>query len=585
MTGIIIETILYFGVLFGAYRYGAGPGAAVGTIFGIMETMRLKNLGALGIMSIMGVLAGIFSPLGRFSSALGYLAGAFTVGTLYAPEILVKMIPSLLLSVVSFFFMPKGLCKSVAYGKDRKKLYIEDGSLSVQRLREMAFSLEQLSKAFKKNHEKDIKISKDEAIAAFQTASTVVCRECKNCNLCRTANQGDNYYLYYLLQAFESQGILTNEDMPKLFIQACQKQETYMDQINYSLGKVKNNLTWKNRFMESREVVATQFLELSNIMEDFSDRIGSVSDISEEVSKAVKRNLRNKRMHLEKLLVLEHENKKKEVYLLGSTVKGNCITAKELADTVGNALGCKLKSARDSKNVISKELGMVHLIEDTNYMVIHGIARAVKNHGEVSGDNFAYSKLPDGKALLALSDGMGSGEEAYRESEKVIELAEQLLETSFSMEAAAKMIHSVLLLDSSDQQPTTLDLACIDLYSGVFEGMKFGAANTFIIHQRQKDKVDIIESENLPMGMLRDLEPVTTIKKLTEGDMLVMVTDGVLEAMPGDNKEMELKAFLECMYTDNPGDVADAVLKYACDQEGEPKDDMLILAVGIWEKR
>jgi len=584
MANMIMETLLYSVVLLGAYRYGAGLGAAIGTVLGVIETIRMKNLGALGIMSIMGVLAGFFSPLGKLGASLGYLTGAFTVGTLYAPEILAKMIPNLFLSVATFFLIPKKFCKASAFKKDHKKMYIEDRSLSAQKIKEMALSLEQLSKAFKNNQEKDLKISKEEAMTAFQSTATVVCKDCKDCNLCRTSSQGDNYYLYYLLQAFEEQGLLTNEDMPKLFAQICQKQETYMDQLNYSLGKVKNNLTWKNRFMESREVMATQFLELSNIMGDFSERMGSVSDISAQVEKVVTKGLRRERLHLEKLLVLEHENKKKEVYLLASTAGGNCITAKELADSIGNSLECKFKSARDSKNVISKEPGMVHLIEDTNYMVIHGMAKAVKNHEKISGDNFAYNRLSNGKVLLALSDGMGSGEAACKESERVMELTEQLLETGFSLEAAAKMIHSVLLLENNEQQPTTLDIVCIDLYSGVLEGMKFGAAATFIIHQKGKDRVNLIENENLPMGMIKELETLTIMKKIAEGDMLVMVTDGVLEALPGENKEMEMKAFLECMNTDNPGDVADAVLNYACEQDGEPKDDMLVLAVGVWEK-
>lgn len=585
MLEVMVETCMYFGILYGGYRYGVGCGAVVGGALGIIETIRLKNLGALGIMSIMGVLTGIFGPLGKFASVAGCLAGAAGVGTLYAPALLAKMIPSLLMAAVSFFCLPRKLCAPVRVLPYRHKKYVEDGSLSVKRLKEMACSLEQLSKSFKECREEDEKIPAEEGIAAFQTAAAVVCRDCRNCHLCRTTSKGENYYVYYLLETFENNGHLVAEDMPRLFVQACEKQDIYMDQINYSLGKVKNNLTWKNRFIESREMFASQFLELSNIVGDFSERIGAVTDITEDTQRIVRKALKGKNIHLDRLLVLEQENKRKEVYLLADSGFGGCVTAKELAEALSEALNCRLKPARDSKNVVHKEAGMIHLVEDTNFMILHGVAKAVKDHNPVSGDNFSYFHLPEGRILLGLSDGMGSGEAACKESEKVIELVEQLMDSGFSMEAAARMVHSVLLLEEGEQQPTTLDMACIDLYTGIMEGMKFGAANSFVIHKGTKKHIEVLASENLPMGMLKELEPQRMVRPMKDGDMLIMMTDGVAEAFSGIDKEQAVSDFLQTLNTDNPGDVADAVLEYACAQDGEPKDDMLIMTAGIWKKQ
>lgn len=587
MLAAALETGMYFCVLYCGYRYGAGGGSIAGGVFGVIETMRLKNLGSLGILSIMGVLSGFFSPIGKLSSILGALAGAMGVGTIYAPDLLAKMIPSLVASILFFFLLPSKYCKKEMQRTTPflKKKYLEDGSLSVQRLKEISCSLEQLSRSFQHYQEDENQISREDAVAAFQTASVLVCGDCRNCHLSRAADKGDNYYTYYLLQAFEQNGCLKIEDMPKLFSQACQKQEMYMDQINYSLGKAKNNLVWKNRFIESREMVAAQFLELSNIMGYFSERMGAVTFIAGDAERRIKRVLRSRNVVWEKLLILEQENKRKEIYIMGASVKAGCVTAKELADTFGDILDCRLKPSKDSKNVIHKENGLIHLAEDTNFMVLHGMARAVKEHGEVSGDNFSYFHLPEGRLLLGLSDGMGSGEMASRESEKVIELAEQLLESGFSMESAAKMVHSVLLLEDGEQQPTTLDLAFLDLYSGVMEGMKFGAASSFIIHKGERPFVEIIETESLPMGMLKEIQPEKIVRTLGEGDIIVMVTDGVIEAFPGLDKEEVVKEFLEGSLTDNPGDLADEILDYACSQEGEPRDDMLVLTVGLWRKQ
>ena len=92
---------------------------------------------------------------------------------------------------------------------------------------------------------------------------------------------------------------------------------------------------------------------------------------------------------------------------------------------------------------------------------------------------------------MSLSDGMGSGETAARESKQVVELTEQLLETGFSPRAALKLVNTVLLLAGPEQHPATLDLSCIDLHTGVLEAMKLGAVPTFIIGE---EGVEIMEA-------------------------------------------------------------------------------------------
>ena len=59
-----------------------------------------------------------------------------------------------------------------------------------------------------------------------------------------------------------------------------------------------------------------------------------------------------------------------------------------------------------------------------------GVSRRVKDGEEVSGDVFTCLPLPSGEMLIALSDGMGSGQDAFSESSLVIELLEQMAEAA-----------------------------------------------------------------------------------------------------------------------------------------------------------
>lgn len=183
---------------------------------------------------------------------------------------------------------------------------------------------------------------------------------------------------------------------------------------------------------------------------------------------------------------------------------------------------------------------------------------------------------------MSLSDGMGSGETASKESKQVVELTEQLLETGFSTRAALKLVNTVLLLSGTEQHPATLDVCCIDLHTGVLEAMKLGAAPTFILGE---EGVEILEAGEVPVGVMNGVEPVLLSRKLWEGNQIVMVTDGVLDALPGDNKEIVMKEFLESLEEMTPQELADRILEFAVSCIGRPRDDMTALVAGIWRRR
>ena len=87
----------------------------------------------------------------------------------------------------------------------------------------------------------------------------------------------------------------------------------------------------------------------------------------------------------------------------------------------------------------------------------------------VSGDNYICRQEEDGRFFLCLSDGMGSGIEAFKESEIVVELLEQFLESGFSQETAARMVNSALLLKGREGMFSTVDICAVDLYTGICE--------------------------------------------------------------------------------------------------------------------
>ena len=80
------------------------------------------------------------------------------------------------------------------------------------------------------------------------------------------------------------------------------------------------------------------------------------------------------------------------------------------------------------------------------------------------------------------------------------------------------------------------------------------------------------------------MEPVLLTRKLWEDDRIVMVSDGVLEALPGDDKEKFLKDYLESIGRRSPQEMADLVLEFAAACTDGARDDMTVLTAGMWTK-
>lgn len=154
----------------------------------------------------------------------------------------------------------------------------------------------------------------------------------------------------------------------------------------------------------------------------------------------------------------------------------------------------------------------------------------------VSGDSFTVMHMESGQTVLSLSDGMGSGEKAEKESNRIIGLLEQLLSTGFNRQSAIRLIHSVVLSGSEPHTYSTLDLATLDLFNGKCELIKMGAAASFI---KNGPDVKKITSEALPPGVLPEPENEVKTAEMVHGDMLVMMSDGVLMGLGQDDDGMK----------------------------------------------
>ncbi|MDA8213268.1 MAG: SpoIIE family protein phosphatase [Clostridia bacterium] len=213
-----------------------------------------------------------------------------------------------------------------------------------------------------------------------------------------------------------------------------------------------------------------------------------------------------------------------------------------------------------------------------------GIARVAKDGAMISGDSQAAFFLRKGKYVVALSDGMGAGPEAAEESRATVSLLTRLLETGFQEDLAVKTVNSALMLRAQEDSFATLDLTVIDLHHGDTDFIKIGAAASFI---KRGENIGIIKSTSLPIGILQQMEADVIRQELQPGDIIVMMTDGLLESAEDRvDKEQWIVDVLAGCRTGDPQNLADYLLNRGRQNAGNSvPDDMSVIVIKITENQ
>ena len=189
----------------------------------------------------------------------------------------------------------------------------------------------------------------------------------------------------------------------------------------------------------------------------------------------------------------------------------------------------------------------------------------------VCGDETGELRMPSGKVVYAVSDGMGSGEEANRESRAAIDLLFDQFRLGVEKELIYENVNRLLIARGEKEMYATLDAASIDLVTGEAEMVKFGAPPTCLV---RGGNVRTLSGEALPCGIVDEARPYIRRIRLRQRDRLVFCTDGVYDLL-GKELETELKK--------GPARSLDQLaeeLLEAARQKGQ-RDDMTVMVVEV----
>ncbi|MDD7740755.1 MAG: SpoIIE family protein phosphatase [Fusicatenibacter sp.] len=425
-------------------------------------------------------------------------------------------------------------------------------------------------------------LTKEQTDRMLLQQQNTVCENCPKASWCWDQYQYlTRQQCVELLDAFASE----EEDKQNLakgeWISHCLNGTRFLEKLNSQYQKERQNFLWTRRMAENRIAVAEQFNEMAGIMNRAARELYSLNSLPDELSEKIRSRMKKNGVCVQKVWMQEKPREHLKIFVTMKAGKHCKMTLRQAAAILSELCGTRLVAVRDDHLVLSSEFSTILFCEDVKYQVLYGVGRITKEKESISGDN--YSTLcEDGRFVLCLSDGMGSGYEANKESEMVVELFEKFLKSGFSRETAARMINSVMVLRRNDGMFSTVDIGSIDLYSGVCSFLKAGAAPSFI---RRDTWVDTISSTSLAAGLLQQLNFDTAQKKMYDGDFLIMVTDGVIDALPKEEPEERMKQMLLEIQAGEPREFARELLEQVLRiGEYKARDDMTVLAARIWKK-
>ena len=409
-----------------------------------------------------------------------------------------------------------------------------------------------------------------------------ICADCSQCALCWDKPDAPMYQaLAGYLTSIHRAGKAARESRAQLQ-DHCIHSEALAMEATRVFERARLNLAWYNRLLENRAVIAEQMEAMAYIMQDCTKDAIDLTKKEKPTLSTLRYLAKEQGILLQNIRLLEKKNGRLTLSMEARSKQGNCISVKDLTKVVERALDLDMVLHRDSKSLIGKLPGPFVYEEDTLYHSTYGVARLVRDGAAVSGDNFSYMENHDGQAVLMLSDGMGSGSNACKESEMVLELMERFLEAGFSEETALRMLNAACVLHDQEDSYSTIDICKVDLYQGDVSFYKIGAAAAFI---KRGEEVTCIPCDNLPVGA--DMQPqiVQEQAHVSGGDYVVLVTDGVLEHLHVPSPELTMCEILESMHVSNPNEMAKKILeRVTLFTGGEVRDDMTVLVAGIWEK-
>ena len=208
------------------------------------------------------------------------------------------------------------------------------------------------------------------------------------------------------------------------------------------------------------------------------------------------------------------------------------------------------------------------------FKIDHAVSYVGKDGNKISGDSYIYENFTNGQTFIAISDGMGNGELAHKESSEALKILKCLLSFNIPIKTAIQTLQQLKQHSNANERFFSLDICMIDRERQRATFYKKGATPTFLVRNQ---RIELINLAQLPVGVMSDQEVDHVTLNLEEDDVLLMCSDGIVEQYPNVD---ELEQVILNQMGKSPKTIAKNILQATVSKhKGKIKDDMMVLVI------
>lgn len=402
---------------------------------------------------------------------------------------------------------------------------------------------------------------------------------CKNCDTCpdkacchRNRQQEISKVLDDLVDIAFAKGKVTLLDIPAYLSANCGRVNGIITSCNTLARQYKSYSGMLVNIDNSKLLIADQLQGISAVMKNLSTEVDNdIAFDSKREQRLIEELLFNDIVCTDAVVY----EKDMHTFEVGLIVRSSDSESIKIPDIVSKVCKCKM-GVFDRFAGSQPGYTTLSLRSAPKYDCVFALASQPKTGSAASGDSHSAMRLSGDKFMFAVCDGMGSGEQAKSTCETSMSLIENFYKAGFSSELVLSSVNKLLTLQKTDVF-SALDVCVIDLKNGLGDFIKMGSPSGYVISNQE---CKIISAEALPLGIVESAQPVTQKRVISDGDTILLFTDGVADSFSDDQK---IADFLKDNYSSNPQVIVDRLLEQAlANNNGRALDDMTIMAVKVF---
>ncbi|MFX0549658.1 stage II sporulation protein E [Hathewaya histolytica] len=563
---------------------GGTTGVALGAIIGMTSADMPIFISVFGIC---GLISGLFRDTGKYFTSLACGVTFFIVQIYLGTNTSFIGIEAII-ALTAIIFIPEKIYKKLIldFNVEEKKENLSENYLSKirniysEKVNGFSDLLFNISSTLDKLVDNDKLALKSKSSALIENLADRACAQCDMNSICWKREIHYTYSAFSeLIQNYQE----NKKTMPYELERKCINRTVLSKNTEEIVNRYIINEMRKNSLCEGRELLSSQIKSMASTVKSIGEDIQANISINICLENKIKRILDKNRISYSNILCIKDERCKNVIKLWLEACGGKKSCSKKILSYMNEAVGepmcvtsenCCIDKKKNTCSVTFEQIPKFHV---NSYSAVK-----CKDGEKCNGDSNSFSKLKDGTYISIISDGMGSGPQAGKESEASVNLINEFCRAGFNKITAINTINSIMSMKfNEDEKFSTLDLCNIDLYSGNVEFMKVGAVASFL---KSDSKIDIIKSKSLPIGVLDTVDVEIENKKVKNGDLIVMVSDGVLDY--NDSNLLNSNWIVEYLKNSNsndPKEIACEILNEAIKlNDYKIKDDMTVLVSKIY---